>query len=258
MERGQKLSKAPVAYALVHVKFSPILSLANHVPAIQEKLRTEYPRYAVGQLAQFRIGVDGRPEMGVAEQQWDFNSKNNDSGIRLTTGSFIYHCTKYSTFEDFLKAAASALTIVNEAAGITLVERIGVRYIDLVVPENDKSVADYLIPSLTGFRDLNGGGNDFLVSVNQTNLKTSTGTLTVRCVVGNHMTVLPPDLAGCNLITKQPPAEKQTALLDTDHFTDSALDFSVEQVANRINALHKPISEAFWSSITPFAKESWK
>jgi uncharacterized protein (TIGR04255 family) len=254
-----KLSQAPVVYSLVQVRFSPILTLHTHLPAIQEKLRAEYPRYALNHLQTIRVGIDGKPESGEIEPRWDFANRGNNAGIRLQTGSFVYHCSKYTIFDDFLQNAVNTLNIVHEIARIDLVERVGVRYVDLVVPGDAEAVTDYLIPSLSGFPKNSFEDTEMLNSISQTTMKTKFGILQIRCLVSKEGVSLPPDLITCNLtLERQPPKDRISALMDTDHFSELSFDFGIDDVRNRINALHEPISRAFWSSITDHACTRWK
>lgn len=260
MAQGRgKLSQAPVVYSLVQVRFSPILTLQTHIPAIQEKLRAEYPRYALNYMQSIRIGIAGKPETGEFEPQWDFATKGNDAGVRLQTGSFVYHCSKYTIFEDFLNNAINALNIVHDFARIDLVERVGVRYVDLVVPDEDEAVGDYLIPALGGFPKKDLEDSETIFSISQSNMRTKFGVLQIRCLINKDGINLPPDLTACNLtLLHTPPKDRLTALMDTDHYSELSFDFESASVKTRVHALHEPISKAFWSSITDHAWKRWK
>jgi uncharacterized protein (TIGR04255 family) len=253
-----KLTHAPVSYALAQVRFSPVLKLDKFIPEIQDRLRGEYPRYEKGEVRNIQIGPSGPPIIAEPESRWIFLNKNRTCGVVLQHSSFIYHTTAYETSDQFRERIMAALEPVADSVTLTLIERVGLRYIDLVIPDSDESLGDYLHASLTGFPFEEHEAEKEL-NFAQATAKTKIGQLVVRCLVNKAGLLMPDDLMPCPLsIERNVPRGRFTAVLDTDHFSEQSFDFSLEAVAERIDELHGAISSVFWSAITEFAYEKWK
>ncbi|HET7395677.1 MAG TPA: TIGR04255 family protein [Gammaproteobacteria bacterium] len=260
MSRG-KLSQAPVIYSLIHVRFSPILAIQSHISAIQDRLRSKYPRYQHGQLQSFRISPDGKSEVVSSDPRWEFATKDNIAGVVLQTGSFLFHTTAYTTFDEFLDNAIETLSVIGEIANISLVERIGVRYIDSVVPNDGELLDEYIDSSMMGFPFNKVKNLNLSYSFTQTHGRTPDGELVAKLVINNEGAHLPIDLNPCNLtINRKIPKDRFTALIDTDHFyvPGTPIDFDIESISKRIDSMHVAISEIFWATITEKAYLRWK
>src|SRR5690242_9848831 len=110
------------------------MSLERFVPDIQEQLRHKgFPRYLRGQMQELLVQPYTPPKFNVTDR-FEFQDKDESIGIVLTPTSFAVQTNRYSRFEDFEEVIATALIVVNRVLSLTLVDRVGLRYVDLVRP----------------------------------------------------------------------------------------------------------------------------
>lgn len=197
---------------------------------------------------------DAPPKFNVTDR-FEFQDKDESIGIVLTASSFAVQTNKYSRFEDFEEVISTALVIVNRVLNLTLVERVGLRYVDLVRPAENEILADYLKPGLLGIDPQRAGVTGWrsrYEALGQTML----GKLAVRCSQSEQ--ILPPDLFPTTLrySTVLRPGEVAT-LLDFDHFVEGSSDFDTRRVVELIGQLHDVVDLTFRDSVTPNALARW-
>ncbi|MAT65037.1 MAG: hypothetical protein CMN57_05290 [Gammaproteobacteria bacterium] len=254
---GEKLSNAPLIYVLAQIRFSPILATEKYIPSIQERVRREYPRYQQNIIQTFRFGPEGQPPDIAKISRWEFADKDSTHGFIIQQDSFVFHTTGYTTFPEFKDKLQSALLAVNESLDISLVERIGLRYVDIVEPTGDDKLSDYLVPGVAGFPHEDIGVQP-VVSQTESISDSEFGRLVLKVIKKKDEKNVPPDLFPLALKLSRKVAQgSPNALLDFDHFFEQSIDFSVDAVIEKIDQLHEVTSKAFWSVITEHAKDVW-
>lgn len=260
---GQKLSHAPVFYTLAQVVFNPVLQIADFVPKIQDRLRREgFPDFRKELLRQLEVrqGEGEPPQISTQEgpTRWNFVNSNRVSGYVLQPNSFVYHTTAYETFEVFSKSLVDGLRLVHEEVSLAFIERIGVRYLDAVLPKKDETLAQYLKGSVLGLSS--GIQGQLLHSFTETATEATDGKLVSRVLITEGDLALPPDLfpLGLTLGERFSSIKARHAILDNDHYSTERFNFNLEQVAARLSASHTRISEAFRATVTDFALAAWK
>ncbi|HEX7028385.1 MAG TPA: TIGR04255 family protein [Gammaproteobacteria bacterium] len=259
MSLSSKLSNAPLVYVLAQVKFSPIADISPYIPKIQEALRKEYPRFdpIIRQGFQWSIGGSSAPEV-LTVREWDFSNKAKTTGISLSSSSLVMQTTAYTHSDDFFEQFERSIEVVGSIMEPALVQRIGLRYIDFIVPEGDKALDAYISPGLMG---LASGALDSkcLRSISETVIKTEVGQLVCRCILANHASPIPSDLMPLRLaLKKEPDSEKRTAILDTDHFSEKEFDFDPKSIVKNLRALHTLTSKSFKTAVTQAALKEWE
>lgn len=231
------------------------MALEKFLPDIQEQLRHKgFPRYIRGQVQELLVQPDTPPKFNVTDR-FEFQDKDESVGIVLTPTSLAVQTNRYSRFEDFEDIVATALIVVNRVLNLTLVERVGLRYVDLVRLSAGETFADYLNPGLLGI-DPNVVGVKTWRSRYESLGVTELGNLVVRCSQSEQ--ILPPDLFPTTLrySTTLAPGEVVT-LLDFDHFVESSDDFDTRKVVGLVGELHDAVDLAFRGSVTPSALVRW-
>ncbi len=263
MERPRpplNLRKSPLVYVVAQVRFSAVESIAKYVPAIQDELRRQYPRLAKSDLKHLRVSPVSEPDISTVPR-FEFQNKDRSCGIVLLPDAVSVHVSRYTTFEDFCAILRRALETVDSEVGIGLIERIGLRYVDLVRPAIDESLADYLCPGILGIDDtVVGVSNAIRGSIYQG--QTTAGTLVIRTAQRNDGGFLPPDIDPSPLAHAEYEIKPGTVvtLLDFDHFreyTKEPLDFSTERVLRTLWRLHETTDLAFRAAVTNHALEVW-
>src|SRR4051794_20650875 len=99
---SRKMRHAPVYFAIMQVRFNPILALDSYAPPIQERLRKlGFPDAQKGVLAtmsfNFPASADGSiPQVPVAQTaRYTFSNMNRTSGFIMDQGALSYQTTEY-------------------------------------------------------------------------------------------------------------------------------------------------------------------
>jgi len=232
------------------------MSMEKYVPDIQEKLRQKYPWFQNSKVQELAFQAQGAPNISFNDR-YDFLQRDKRTGVVLTRNSVALHTNKYSNFEVFQEEFSDALTAVHESVGLGLVERIGLRYIDLVRLDQKESWPDYIRTELLGLDAPSVGVSEWRSQFACIG-KTDVGTLTFRYTQSERP--LPPDLM---LETLQyegqllRPQEVGT-ILDFDHHSEQTRDFELESVVAAIGDLHDNVDRAFRNAVTPAALRKWE
>jgi len=250
------LSRTPLIYVVTQVRFSAVMSIEKYVPEIQEKLRKKYPWFQHSKVQEVLLQSPGPPSVGFNDR-FEFLGREKQTGIVLTRNSIALHTNKYSNFEHFQDEFGEALAAVHDSVGLGLVERLGLRYVDLVRLGQGESWSDYFQRELLGL-------DPSVVGVSQWNSqfgsigKTDVGTLVFRFIQSESP--LPPDLTPGALHYEKEllrPGEVGT-ILDFDHYSDANGEFELDSVMGSIGDLHDNLDRAFRSAVTKSALGKWE
>jgi uncharacterized protein (TIGR04255 family) len=255
------MSLAPVFYTLAQVKFNPITQMSGYVDAIQEKLRrTGFPDFK----AEHQFGLEIRrldelqPEVQTQQQmRWSFLDAERTEGYLLFANTLVFHTTKYDTFTTFLQKTISGLELVHEIVELAYIERVGLRYLDAIVPMDDDTLPQYLNASLLGLSaDL---GGVLKHSFTETVTSIEDGTLVVRAVITDGVLALTPDLfpLQLSLLPRFAEINGRHAVLDNDYFVEKRNSFEISKIETQLKNAHEVITQAFKASLTDHAKLRW-
>lgn len=241
---------------LAQVRFSPILKMVDFVPTIQEELRRKgYPRFQ--SLKTQEIVLGSQPEFRQSER-WLFTNKEKTESVVLANNFVVLETSRYSIFEDFTANLKAVLDTVGPIIEAELVHRLGLRYVDLIVPQDGESLDDYLQPKLQGLQpdDL---AIDKVLNHFESRAQTPLGQLKVRLHQNDSGMYLPPDLQPTELAFSN-TAEKNTlvTLLDIDHFSEDEREYDVPALIGAMWELHEFTEKAFRSSVTDTALQRWE
>jgi uncharacterized protein (TIGR04255 family) len=174
------------------------------------------------------------------------------------------HATAYTNFDLFfqdLKAVLEAYeTVVSDARPIC--QQFGLRYIDIVVPETDRSPNDYVKPGLHGadlpFHD----GTETAVFLTQ--IPRGNGLFTFRYTrqAGERGAPFPADLRQevlkpASILERARKVQGQVGVLDFDRFIVERMVFNAEKIATQFTALHDDHSAAFRAIMSDRAEHYW-
>jgi len=250
------LKRAPLIYVVAQVRFSAVVAIDKYVPEIQEKLRHKgFPRFVRGQVHEIAFQADGAPKFSAVER-FEFQNKEASLGIVLQSNSVAVHTNSYSNYEAFEEHTKTALMAVHRVANISLSERIGLRYVNLIRLESGEKWSDYLHQGLLGI-DPDSVGVKKWVSGSQFLGETGVGQLAVRCSQSEQP--FPPDLITSSLSYSVALANKGEIVttLDLDHFLEQASDFKVATVIATLEQLHESLDKVFTTAVTSKALTKW-
>jgi uncharacterized protein (TIGR04255 family) len=252
-----RLSRAPLVYALCQIRFAPVLKMADYVPDIQERLRSQYEGFEEEQIADVAMQPKGKAVALRNETRWRFERADARSGYILYNASLTYHTTAYTDFDEFVPEVVKGFTTVAKIAGIPRMHRIGLRYVDLIADGESAPLENYVHAQLRGF-ELDGVAET--ISQYVVAGTTSVGRILFRVTKGVLDSALPPDLLPLVLRPGRVPSPNTRSLfLDTDHFIENAESMPpIEHLERSLRELKQPIALAFKRALSDKAVQEWK
>lgn len=256
-----KMSLAPVFYTLAQVQFNPIAQMSDYVARLQERLRRDgFPDFQAENQFELTIRRLDELQPDVQPQQhmrWSFMNTQRTEGYLLLSNALVFHTTTYDTFADFLQKTIFGLNLVHEIVELAYVERIGLRYLDAVMPMENDTLQQYVDPSLLGFSaNLEGRLSH---SFTETVTVVEEGNLVARAVITDGALALSPDLFPLQLEI-QPrfsAVNGRNAVIDTDYSVVKRKDFNLKEIESQLLNSHAIITNAFRISVTDYARARW-
>jgi uncharacterized protein (TIGR04255 family) len=253
-----RLRKAPLVYVLGQVVISPVLQMKEYIPKIQEELRKRgYPRFQENQIQDVIFGP--QPQARVSSR-WIFLSTNNQESVIISNEFIALETSAYDTFEKFVEELINVVEIVHRIVKIALVERIGLRYVNLIQPNQNEAFDDYIYSGLLGLPENGTGINRLISQYELRDQSDSGGQLIVRFIQTKGVGFLPPDLEASHLSFKpefQSNSGVTKGILDIDHLLMSQVDFNSSELSKTMWELHKWTKQAFETAITDEALKRW-
>ncbi len=249
--------RPPLAYVVAELVISPYYSMAAKVPGLQDRLRVSFPRTIEGK----ELIVDGAKPS--AQSLWQLMSVDQKHGVQLGTRSISLHATSYVQSSDFLGRWAEVLDAIQAAELGAFVERAGLRYVDLIVPAEGRSPADYLAPGLKGIEP---EGARPTGSMWASAFQFEGGLVNLRAAApAPQGLLLPPDFNALPLTMPAVMLEAQTRLkeegtigfVDTDCLKDIAKVFDAGELLGAYTEMQKLTSKTFKAALSEFAQGTW-
>ena len=263
---SSQMKSAPVYFTIGQIRFNPILSLPTFVAGIQDNFRkhgfADFKK-AVTMTFAFSLGANKDSESQIPPPQpverFVFSDISNTQNFQLDQGSLSFQSTKYEVFETFAGELMKGFQIVNEMlGGVSFVERVGLRYLDAVMPKQGETLGQYLIPEALGLYGRLKGRTKHTFS--ETLAESPDASVISRVVIQEGQVGFPPDLVLNQLNIAQSFANFSGvhAILDTDAFIAERMAYNAAEVEKRLDKLHDRIMEAFRALVTDHALSVWK
>lgn len=264
---SEKMSNAPVYYALAQAQFSPVAAMAKYVDEIQDLLRREgYALFEPQQMTHLQFSAT--PGQAPTEPQlahttsWLITKADRSSGFILSASSIIFHTTHYETRNEFIPELLRGLRAVHEVVSLDHVSRLGLRYLDAVLPGADETVDQYLVGGLHGVRFDARQRYGLTESVFETDTGplVPKGTLVARVHRMEAPLGYPPDMVPNGLVPMPRFAitdSRSHAIIDTDHFVEGRMALEFALIEEQLAALHGAIKVVFDATIGDHARAVW-
>jgi uncharacterized protein (TIGR04255 family) len=247
-----------LVYVVAQINISAVMAMEQYVPQIQELLRHKgFPRSKEGLTAEIRLESPGSPPTIISQPRYEFQDRSGRTGIVVGPKFVAVHTNEYKDCEKFLEVVSVAIQTLQETAKPDLVERIGLRYVDLIRPDPGESLRDYLPQQLLGYEvnEIKVGEASFAF---QFTGKSAEGRILARHYPAQAGNALPPDLQNAHLDYSNIPASKSgDAFLDFDHSSEAKIEFGSSEILAAIEQLHDALDLLFRKSVTPSALEKW-
>jgi uncharacterized protein (TIGR04255 family) len=258
---GTPLKSPPVYFTLAQVQFNPILKLLDFLPAIQDGFRNlGFPDYAPQKVFALRIAVQNGqaiPAMPGLVDRFAFHNAEMTQSFLVDADKLTFQSTDYGRFEAFSDHLLQGLGLLDEILRLDFTERVGLRYLDQVVPQGTDKLSEYLVAEVLGVSDRLGGKalRSFSEALNDIGgIK-----LLSRVIIQEGGLGFPPDLMANNMVVAQRFQEFTGlhAILDNDGFVEGREAYSLDGLKKHLHAIHGVISDAFHATATPHAFAVW-
>lgn len=259
-----KWPNAPLALVLAQIRFdSEIGTEYKEVAArLKAALGEKFPAMKAVRRVTLVFGSKSvqtnESSESEAEVGRELRSDDDRSALRLEDGVMTYTTSLYKDSPHFLGEWRSMLDCLCATGGVK-VQRLGLRYVDFIIPSAGKVPEDY-------FRDGFGHSADVFEDTAQVAFMShefargSDGAMRVQYGRGFAEPSLPPDLDG---FVQLPPAllkkytEGPSAVLDIDRWHINKRRLQSEEIAAEFQRLRDDICKAFSRVITPEAEAEW-
>jgi uncharacterized protein (TIGR04255 family) len=255
---GQWL-KAPLALVLAQIRFEPLLDIEAISKAFQEKVEVPFPRLLTAHRLPFPMGGGEAASMVPSPQlvAFDFLNASRTKSIRLESNALTFSVTEYVKYDGHFETEWGQVVEALSSLKRLFVTRLGLRYVDFILPTEGALPSDYVVPPLGQALEIEGGQPKGQYSM--VDYKMSQGALRIQYFQQAGQPLLPPDLQG----PLEPPtltfdrAEDLTAILDTDRMIDVSDHFSHDEIMSSFSSMHSDLSGTFKRIITERAKKEW-
>ena len=271
MSKNRKMQNAPVYYVVAQARHNPVLQLDVYLPEIQDRMRKAgYPDHQANSTLAVELNFnvsDGQPDAKrlvpkmVARHL--FLSADRSRGFILEQGGLSLQTTEYDTFEPFLEQFMVGFSIIHDVIKLDYTERIGIRYLDAVVPADGMNdLSRYLIPGVLGLAGKLPEGILLGLSMSETHIPLSDvdANLVSRTIVRSGPLGFPIDLEpqGLMLPERFQKIQGLHAIIDTDASQAVREAIDLANLRSRLDMLHKKIRMAFDATVTQDALAEWQ
>ncbi|MEB2314823.1 MAG: TIGR04255 family protein [Xanthomonadaceae bacterium] len=260
---GTRLSKAPVCYTLVQMRFNPRLDVESSLLPLHKAFREEgFPDFShdtlqAVELAQKADGMELRQQQA---SRFIFRNAKQTAAILLDHNALTYELTDYPVFEEVSTVFLRALEITHQHRPIEYFDRLGMRMLDAIQPFHGEHLDKYLVPSALGLAGLIKGPLKHQQTLIESIFTDEGRTLVVRAVRIPQGIAAPPDLSPLRLKLKKRFIEHQgeSVMLDCDSSkTERTVGFSREKTQDELERLKSDLSTSFRSLTTDHARTMW-
>jgi uncharacterized protein (TIGR04255 family) len=258
MSHYKKLKNQPLRFVLAEFRFSPVMNIAEYIPKIQEALRKQYPISQKGADQAIQLGAGGITVSTM--DRWAFVSSDKKNAVSISQERLVYITADYDRFGGFSVACRQAIDVLATIVEPSLILRIGLRYGDLIRPDEGEKVSSLINEHFVYPECLQSLG-DMQQKTTETLLQTTMGGLVIRTLHGQHGLTCLPDMQGLPITISQDVQPSERLILDIDHFWDAkeeTVSFESNDVINKLDMLHEISREAFWKITTDYARnQKW-
>jgi uncharacterized protein (TIGR04255 family) len=270
MVKSQKMKNAPVYYVLAQARHNPILQLDSYLPEIQDRMRKAgYPDHQAAATFAVELNFsagDGQPDakrlVPKAVARHLFLSADQAKGFIFEQGALSFQTMEYDTFAPFLEEFMEGFGIVHDVIQLAFVERIGIRYLDAVVPKGGPDdLPRYLTKGVLGLTGKLPTGMLIGLSMSETHipLPDVEANLVARTIIRSGPLGFPMDLEpqGLKVPERFEKVEGLHAIIDTDASQAKRLPIDLNDLRSRLDMLHTSIRMAFDATVTKEALAEW-
>ncbi len=267
MNKDGKMKNAPVYYALVQANFNPIAAMNKYINDIQDEFRkASYTLFEQQVRTQFQFSNSlGEIEPKVAQTSscsWVISKQDRKSGFILTESSVMFHTTHYETHKEFIAELLRGLKIVHDIVKLAHLSRVGLRYLNAVLPAPGEKLNQYLVSGLHGVNFKAEKNYSLSESLFKTECgpKLTVGKLIIRVLQFKSPLGYPPGISPYGLMPMKRFDIREIlshAIIDIDHFVEDHMTLDFNEISEQLFSLYRVTKQAFKATITSYAQKKW-
>ncbi len=261
------LSKQPLALVLMQIRFSPVPLIENYINNIQAALnKLGFPLFE--QNDNLSVEVSPKGIKTTKGYQWTFKSADQRTNIILDKNQLSFQTTKYSVFEDFYEAFSaitnSVFGLIEDFKSSNKVQRIGLRYIDQIIPQNESDTvssyinSNYTVTQMFGEKQV----NNLLAQSGIIQIEGEiAGFITVKFSEGKNGIPIPPELmARAPELSRTVDNGTITGIIDIDHSYIPQIpeDYDEERIKLIFYRMHDNTHTVFKQIVSEEGIRKWK
>lgn len=265
-ESAQALGKwqnAPLALVLAQIRFEPFAEMSPQQlsDAFYPEVETEFPQLNPIQQFTIHIGAqppDQQPNQFPQVSGYDLLSDSGTRVVRLQPGVLTYTVTSYWDYPLFSAEWNRLLTALCKVGDVKAL-RMGLRYVDFIIPSTSRVPEDYVIAPL-GVSPITEEEHSPVV-FNLYEYERNIGKLRIQYGRGFGPPEYPLDLQGMVI----PPSnlrarytEGVSAVLDMDRWMElTSTVMQQAEISQNFQNMHDDMSKVFKHITTPLAHHEW-
>lgn len=259
-----KWPNAPLALVLAQVRFDPEVDTEYKEVAARLKAALGERLPAMKAVRQVKFVFSNTPDPAMeskpneSEVGRELRSDDDRRAVRLQDGVMTYTTSLYEDSKHFLAEWRSMLDCLCAAGGVK-VQRLGLRYVDFIIPTAGKVPENYFKDGFTCSSQVFGEPAQ-VAFMSYEYPKGDDGMMRVQYGRGFAKPSLPPDLDGS---VELPSAlmgkytEGPSAVLDIDRWRIDSRRLQAGEITDEFQRLRDDICKAFGQIITPEAEAEW-
>ncbi len=258
-----QLPNAPLIYVLAQIRFTHVPHMDRRWEDFHEKIFSTYPKAETERIEQFVV-KNGEPAIGDSIQRWHLVNESRKTGIIFDASMLVFHTTDYKASDVFLSDLTNILNAFAQILpekGVSF-SRLGLRYVDLLLPEGGVPVDQQVIEALRLPELPEEIGQAKRMDQTITYQTPINGTMIIRHRQSVAPDVLPSDIFPNKLepaprLKREPPENAIVGLLDYDHFIEKEEPFDTDAIIEGFRNLRTVSSAAFRKTTTEPALSEW-
>ncbi|WP_080559103.1 TIGR04255 family protein [Burkholderia multivorans] len=261
-QKGQ-WANAPLVFVLAQVRFLPSAAAApEHLrDAITTRIGSRFPTISQTNSLGIEINPNGGPPRATQSVGYDLVNSDVDGMVRVQPGSLTYAVTSYVDSPHFRNQWLEIVDALGDVQ-VTTVTRLGLRYVDFVIPTRGRRPEDYVNApwNLAGMPELPGAARGPDLHVSMVDVAFPPGRMRLQFMRGVGVPTLPMDLQG--MLTPRHQSVHvnvgECAVIDSDRWIDGEHNAGRATVDQLFTQMHTDVSSAFRAMISPLAHDEWQ
>lgn len=251
---------APLALVVCEIRFPLADQGAEGFRRLRTELKDVLPLGSTEVLQRLDLGPGGQQHVEPVELL-RLKNREKTTSVSFWPDRAIVETTAYAGYERFRGLVERAVAVVETVLAPGGVERVGLRYIDEIRPAVTSGSTDWwewVVPELIGPSGLGIDGITATAWQGLTQFVTPYGTSVVLRYGPREAPAVDPNgaLRRVNL-----PANPECFLLDFDSYwvaEGHVPEYSAGAVIEKVDVLHRPLTEMFEKLVTPRMREAMR